>query len=380
MSLPLKRLLNLCVITGCLVLMGGCWDAREIEERTSVAAMALDKTGEGYEVTVQIPNPLKIVGSGGSGGGGGEGGQAAVQLLSGKGETFSDALDEIQFQSNQDLYLGGSRLILISEKLAKYGLHDILDGLRRRPEIRRRQWPIVVKGKAQNALQANPKLEQIPMEYILNMLETGIRDGRFVREGLNDLYVNLANPARQPALNLIEVQKEQITWIGTAIFNKERMVGSLNRKESGPLLRIRKGRSGETMDVSCGKAPGKVTFRPKELEKKIRIREAEGRIKIRVDIDVRGSIVEKTCDLDLSDEKALNQVKRTIKKMSDQRADLLVEKAQKELKTDIFNFGDKIRAYHPDLWGRIDWKKEFPRADIDVHFNAIIRRTGILAQ
>ena len=80
---PLRNIL-FCLLS--VSLLGGCWDAREIEERTSVIALAFDKHPTGYEISVQVPIPLKIVGSGG--GGGGESGQNAVRSLQGTGKTF----------------------------------------------------------------------------------------------------------------------------------------------------------------------------------------------------------------------------------------------------------------------------------------------------
>ncbi|MFO7291060.1 MAG: Ger(x)C family spore germination protein, partial [Bacillota bacterium] len=69
-----RRLFNLFAWVLVMGLLTGCWDRREIEQRSFVFAMAIDEHPKGVEVSVQIPIPIMIVGSGG-GVGGGQGGQ-----------------------------------------------------------------------------------------------------------------------------------------------------------------------------------------------------------------------------------------------------------------------------------------------------------------
>lgn len=373
--LPLYKAIALIL---SLSLVSGCWDAREIEERTAAVAVALDKVGDQVEVTVEIPDPLKI--SGGGGEGSGEGGEEAVQLLSGKGDTVTDALDEIQFKSNQDLFLGNSQLLLIGEELARAGIRDVLDSFRRNPEIRRRQWPVVVKGRAKEALKITPKLEQVPMDYLLNMLETGVRSGLFLREGLNDLYVDLSSPGKEPVLNLIEAESEKAKWVGGAVFHRDRLVGFLDQNETGALVRIRQQFTGETLNAPCGSQSGWVVFRPKELNRKVKIQEVKGRPKIHTTLDITGDLVEKNCNMDLSQEEAVKKIKSSVKKRLEKRAQALVQKAQQDLKTDIFNYGNRIRALHPDMWERMDWDQVFPQADIQISYKVEIRRIGLQAR
>ncbi|MDR6227237.1 Ger(x)C family spore germination protein [Desmospora profundinema] len=364
------------VVAMIITLLPGCWDAREIEDRTAVVATAIDTHPEGYEVTVQIPIPMKIVGGGE---GGGDGGQEAVEILSGEGSTVSDALDEIQAKSNQDVFFGNNRLILIGEEMAKKGIGQMLDSLRRNPEIRRRQWPVVVKGKAKDTLGVNTKLEQVPMEFILSMLENGIRDGLFVREGLNDLFEDLSNPAKEPVVNYITVVKDDILWSGVAVFRGDRMVGKFDRKVSRAVIHIGYGDMGEPTDASCIKVPGEIVFAPKELKRRVKILEDGEKLRIRVQIDMRGDITERTCQIDLSSDDNLAVLEKSVERVYERRARHTIRRAQ-AVGSDIFNFGDIIRARHPGRWRAMDWEKEFPDVEVDVNYKVTIRRFGTEAR
>lgn len=376
MPLPLRNLL-FCLLS--VSLLGGCWDAREIEERSSVIAIAFDKHPKGYEISVQVPIPLKIVGSGG--GGGSESGQNAVKIFSGTGETLSDTMDDILDQTNQQLFLGHARVILIGEALAREGMGSLVDAIRRNPEVRRRQWPLVVKGKAKEALQTNPKLEQIPAQYIITMMETGQRTGRFSDEDLGKTYINLSNPAKNPLMNYMEISEGNLVWKGLALFEKDRMVGKLSREESQSMLRLREQELGETANIPCGHKEGKLVFQPKELERKIQVKPRKGALpEIEIFVKMQGEIIEKICDLDLRKQGIYEKINRWVADRYEQTDRKTIRAVQKKWKVDAFNFGNQIRAYHPNLWKKMDWNRDFPHVPIRVRYDVQVLRSGLEAK
>lgn len=367
---PLRSVL-LCLLS--VSLLSGCWDAREVEERTSVVAVAVDRHKDGYEITLQVPIPINIVGAGGGGGSG-----DTVQVFSGTGKTLTDTLDDIRNQINQPLFFGHTRLILFGEELAKKGIGKLLDGMRRHPDIRRRQWPVVVKGKAKDALKAKPELEQIPMEYLVTMVESGVRDGRYASEELGQVFINLSNRAKQPVLNYMEISPKKIKWLGLALFKEDRMVGHLSREGSQSLLRIRDKELGETANIPCGNRQGRLVFQPKEMDRKIRVKQREGRLpEIEVHIKMKGGIVERTCDLDLSQPGIYKKMNRWVASRYEWTSKKTIRKVQKELKTDVFQFGNQIRSFHPDLWRKLDWDQVFPEVPIRVTYEVNVRRIGL---
>ncbi|WP_169713785.1 Ger(x)C family spore germination protein [Paludifilum halophilum] len=371
-----RHLRSLGLVLLCAILLTGCWDAREVEERTSVIAIGVDRHAEGYEVTIQVPIPLKVVGGGG--GEGGESGHQAVQTFTGRGSTLSRAIDQIQDKVNQELFFGHTRLFLVGEELAKEGIEELLDSSRRQPQARRRQWMLVVKGKARDAIESEPKMEQIPMQYYINMIETGVRLGRFAEEGLGAVFSGLANPGKNPVLNYVDPKNRTVRWAGLGVMAKDRVVGVLTRREATTFLQIRSKELGEPLGAPCPEGEGRLVFEPKELTRKIRIYSRNHRPEIRVTVQVKGGIIEKTChELDLSKQETMDRVTQAVQATYQRRARHLVKKVQKELKADGFNFGNHVRAYHPDLWKRIDWDKEFPRMKIHVSYDVDILRTGL---
>jgi spore germination protein KC len=376
---PLLRPVRGWAVLCLLLALTGCWDAREVEERTSVIALGVDVHPQGYEVTVQVPNPLKVVGSGGSGGGGGEGGQDAVQLFTGVGKTLNDAMNEIRNQTNQRIFFGHTQLLLIGDQMARKGISGMLDAFRRNPEIRRRQWALVVKGTAKDAMKASPKLAQIPMEYMVAMIANGVREGRYSEEGLGDLYSNIFNPGKQPILNFIEAEPEKVRWLGLAILNKDRMAGLLPEKESQALLQLRDEEVGESFHTPCDKR-GYIVFQPQGLKRDVRIQFQGSRPVIQVNVDVRGEIVEKSCDVDLSRDPVIHALEKQVQRRYEHHAQTMVEKLQKQFRTDACNFGNRVRAYYPQKWKQLNWSEAFTQADVQVNYHVKILRIGLEAK
>lgn len=369
----IKAVKLLFVFVCVAVMLSGCWDRREIEAQATVVALALDQDEEGVRATIQVPIPTKIVGGGGSEGDGG-GGQEVVQLFAANGQDLTDALTNIQKQLNHDLNLGHMRLVVLSETIARSGLEDVIDAVMRMPEVRRRLWPVVVEGKAADALKANPKLEQIPAVYMIEMIENEVRRERQFDMTLGRFVSKLKDEAEQPLLNMYKVTDKSMSWTGAALFQRDRMVGKLNAEESTALMQLRKGtKHGYRVTAPCpGRKGKKVTFEPKGIKRKVTL--SEKPLSFHIRIDVEGRIIEKTCQIDLSKDDHVQHIARQLKQEYEREARQVVQKMQRE-RIEAAQLGTEVRAYHPRIWRNINWKDQFPAIDIDIAYDVSI--TGI---
>jgi len=373
--LPIRKWGIVCL---CCLLLTGCWDSLEIEKRTLAVSLAVDKEKEDFVVSIQVPNPRQIAG-GGEGGGGGQGGPEAIEIFTGTGKTIGEALIDIQSKTNYPVFFGHAQTFFVSEAVAKSGLSSIIDFLRRSPQVRRQLWPIVVKGKAMDALQTQVKLEQIPTDYMRHLIEMNVRPGRIPEITLGDVLIDLSTPWKHASiLYYIEAKKNAFEWLGMAVFKRDKMVGVLDIGEATPLLQLRYGKRGFNFVAPCGNGRKGITvFRPKEIERKIDV-SAKPSIDIR--ISLVGDVEEKTCPIYIKDPSDYRKLNQQIAREFEMKGQTLVQKAKRQLNTDIFQLGDYIHAYHPDLWKRLDWEKDFARIPINVHYSVNVGRVGLEAQ
>jgi Ger(x)C family germination protein len=371
------KLLPVMLITA--LLLSGCWDRREIEERTSVVAIAIDKPKDRPDMillTVQIPIPIRIAGSG-TGSGGGDG-TNSVEVMSAMGRTVVDAFENLQKRLNQQLFYGHTRVIAIGEEVAKSGLVSILDPFRRDPQIRRLLWPIVVKGEGRNLLTATPTLEQIPTVFIMTMIENGTRSGRIPEVNLGTFFVDLSSVSREPYLNYVEVNGKDIKWSGVAIFHDDRMVGRLSERETWRLMRIReKSDGGNIIFPFEGNPKQLASINTEFVESKKKITFNGDQVIVRIYVSIESNLLEKTFETDLFNPKTIKQLEQDATAYLEKYTADLVHKLQHQFRTDAFGIGSHIKAYHNAKWKSMDWNKQFPEADIKVFYDVKLRNSGM---
>jgi len=366
-----------------VVVLTGCWDQQEIEERTSIVALALDKSTRDdglIRLSAQIPIPKKVAGSGTNSGG--AGGKEAVKIISSTGFTVSGAANNLQKRLNQELFYGHTRVIAISEDLAKEGIGPILDSLRRVPQIRRLLWPVVVKGEALTLLQSNPKLEQIPILYLTDLLHNNAALEIIPDITLGRFYSDMSDSTVGPVMNIIEAKGDEMVWDGLAVFKLDKMIGQLNPKEVYSFLQIKEEKSGGTVYVPCHpNQPEKmVVLKPKTIVTKKDFKKAGDHLALNITIRIEGDVVETQCGIPLSKQENITNIERAIANDMKNRAEQLIKRLQTEMHQDVLAFATLLRATHPQWWDPKTWEsQEFPKLDVNVDYRVHIRRTGMEA-
>ncbi|EMT52949.1 MULTISPECIES: Ger(x)C family spore germination protein [Brevibacillus] len=381
-----KAWASLCCLLLFMTLLTGCWDRRELEERTSVIALGIDLV-EGrqnlYKLTVQIPIPIKIAGSSGQGGGGNK---DAVKIMSVTGKTVTDAVNNLQQRLNQRIFLGHTRVLAISEDVARRGMDDIIDSFRRDPQIRRLMWPVVVQGRAADLLEMKPGLIQIPVVFLMDLIENGTKMGTIPDQTMGEYLIQTSNETLQPMLNYVQAYKDDVKWKGVAVFRDQKMVGSLNDIHTWALLQLRdEKRGGDVIVPLPGKGGGYISFRPHFVRTKLEMKgsHATGQDNhsghgVAYLCEIQGDIIEMTKNVEGSPEEVIVMLQKLIKKEMEKRARKMLDILQKQYNSDILKLGLAMRGHHyADYWRKHDWFKDFKQFPIEVKYTIKLRRLGM---
>ncbi|HEU5140613.1 MAG TPA: Ger(x)C family spore germination protein [Bacillales bacterium] len=369
------RLKSVLVAFGCLLLLSGCWDEREIEDRTSVVAIAVDKAKDGrILLTVQIPLPLKIAG-GGASSGGGRGGAESIKVISTKGRTFEEAVGKIQYRVDQQLFFGQLTVIAFGEALAKEGLQNVIDALRRMRQTRRLMFPIIVEGEAAELMSKTTDLEQIPANFIRNLIDNGVRLGYLPNLTLGQFFTGISNTAKQPSMLSFKVEGSKILFTGVAAFKDDKLAGMINRRETSNLLRISRENSGGDVTVRMDDK-GLVTFNPKLVDTNYDFSYEGGKVHASIRVYVEGEITELTFPVNLNDTNIHEELEKEMEKELSKQSTEMVQHLQ-EYGTDILGLGARIRAFHNGIWEKVHWNTAFSKAVVDIQYDVKIRRSGM---
>ena len=371
-----KRAVRLALLLAAALALAGCWDQREIEERTSVVAIGIDRDEDDpklISVSVQIPIPIKIAGSSGGGGSG-----DPVRVMSASGRTLIEAFNILQRRVNQQLFYGHTRIIAIGEEMAKSGLSDAMDAFRRDPQIRRLLWPIVVKGKAVELLRSKPELEQIPTVFMMSLIQNGAQTGRIPDVNLGKFYINLSSPSEHPFLNYMEAGATGVKWSGIAVFKGDRMIGVLDDQATWSFMRIVERQNGGPIVFPFqGDDERLLSFTTDTTKAEESYRLENGRVRAKFVVSVEGDLIAKSFDTDFSDPRQISELERAASEYLEEEARKLLATLQREYDADIFGVGSKLRAYHPGIWKQVRDTDYFANADIVVEYDVKLRRTGM---
>jgi spore germination protein KC len=403
---PWLRIKLLILFTTIVPLLSGCWDRLEIEERAVVLGISVDEAvhkqaqsevthlksafpkppSKMIQVTVQIAVPGRIPLGPSESGGGGSGKNKPVWVLSAEGYTIDDALMVLQQQLAEPMFFGHLRIIVISEKIARSGVQNLNDYLRRSPEVRRLAWMVVSKGVAAELMKAAPQLERVPSLYLLAMMDNAIRMGKLPNDFLGIFWSADSSRGREPYLPYVEIKKKgNLEISGLAYFRGDKMVGATKPLEIALFMAATGVKTGGyNVYEHLPDSPDTIMFKATTRKARTKVTMKNGRPQILLNLRIEGNIEEKSTELyNIKSHKTIVQIQDELSKSSEEGIKKLIKKMQRS-GSDIFGFGEYIRAKEPGYWNREiktekKWQEEFKNLTVDVKTDIRIRRVGMKA-
>lgn len=400
-----SRLLAYLLLTVfCIPLLTGCWDRLEIEERALVLGVGVDIASPEDEkkeanashlpnsfpkpnavllkVTVQIAVPGRIPLGPGEGGGSGKG-QKPVWVLSSVGYTLDDALNNLQQELADRMFFGHLRVIVLSQKFAKLGMSDINDYLRRAPDVRRTTWMVVCEDQAEDLMKMAPQLERVPSLYLLATMDQAVRMGKLPNAFVGTYWTADSALGMDPFLPYVKlIQSGNMRIAGLAMFSGAKMVGHSEPVEIGAYMAV-KGLNPSGYSVQL-EVPGSNTLYMYQIthrSSRISVTIKDGRPEFLVKINSEGNIKEKSNDDEILDVKMINQIEQQLVKNGQKAIIDLIKKTQ-VMGSDIFGFGEYVRAKYPGFWNKTvdsahgSWDEMYKDAVFKVDMIYKIRRVG----
>ncbi|MDF2787390.1 MAG: hypothetical protein K0S80_488 [Neobacillus sp.] len=380
------KLMRMLLIRGItLIFLTGCWNRVEINDIAIVTAIGLDLVEDDQlRLTLQVAVPSKLV----TGGTGESGGKSTI-VISETGASVSEAYRNIQGKLSRRIFFSQSRVLLIGEDLAKKGVFHIVDFHTRYAEPRINSFIMFTKGKASKILNSMPKFESVSAEETRELAKMSVGLKIYVRDFLNMLLTEGIEPfASQFTLKPLEVSTknksgETQAVNGIAVFKGDKLVGWMDEGETRGLLWMRNEiKTGViTIKVPEEKGGGNISMEIVKGETNIVPILKQGELKLDVDVVTELSVIENDSKLNLFETKVIEEIQTYAEVEISKRIEMIVEKAQKEYKSDIFGFGQSVYKKYPKEWNthyKENWENEFAQTKVSIHSKAFVRRIGLI--
>lgn len=392
----MKRKFVITIIIFSLLFLPGCWDRREPEDLAIVVGLGIDYNPETdmYKVSVEIINPQAVQGEGG----GGQNDASSFWIVSAWGHTPLDALANVRKKVTRRIHYSHVVLELYSEKFArKKGLIPILDVLERTRQTRAIIIPAVVKGNVEKVLSKSIPIETSNIMGLLNQVNLTEQElGSTVQENIRILFNKLSQPGIDPVITGLKAIDEEdkgkkpetkankpppVEIDRTAVFNKDKMVGWLNVRETRGYNWITGKPNRAIVNFKYSEKKGNiVTVNVNEITSHIEPTFERGQPGIKLDVQASAKIVNFTGITRIKEKSALTvSLNRRLAQVIRNDIKMAIKKAQ-SLKSDIFGFGNSFYRLKYQKWQDMKdkWNTKFASLPVKINVKANIKRTGLV--
>ncbi|WP_337032296.1 Ger(x)C family spore germination protein [Paenibacillus illinoisensis] len=362
---------NMCVKSGlvllCFFLCTGCWSKVEINERTFITAMYVDK-GEkpgNIELTLSMPLPNRLAPQGG------KSGKEPYAVVSATAPTIADALERIQTDLTRKISWGHTRVVVFGEEYAKDGIEDTLAWISREPLFHLSSYVMVAKGKAKDVSDLTPVFEETPSDVLREfstketLLKTQVLN-IYTADKMNQGFASsMLIPGKRNMVSEGGDLKKWVSQSGAAVFKQMKMVDSLSDEEARAIAWAERNLDYMTLSIRTKKEKASMTL-----------------YDMHSDIHVRMEHGDPVFDIKLTGKAELNSVipvlkakdivaVRDIEEAAGEKISVQLTRAintGKHKGADILRLGYRLEWRYPKIWEELRPKWiDYVKSDLQFH-------------
>lgn len=227
----MRRLALLLLLSFAPLLLTGCWDVRDVNDRTPALAMGFDyspNTGWTVSLSEALLNP---------------GGNAAYTnaMHSGQGSTVIEAIEDLRSHLARRLYLGSARVFVLGQGAIQSQTYTVMRLLGQRSEVDETAFLVGAKGTAEGLLSQPDGAFGMTAVRLLKEFE-GLhqaRDGH-VTERIWEAERDMLTPGQGSFIVLplfVQLPQTSVMSAGTAVIGPDGQLKTVLSREQGVALR-----------------------------------------------------------------------------------------------------------------------------------------------
>ncbi len=375
-----KVMKSVLLLVLCVVLLTGCWDQVEIEDRLFVLGIGIDKVGEDEKKTPEDRYSLSFVAP------------IVPQVKEGQGPAFNTyktvnntvitSLSQLLERFSQKQFYGHTRGIFFGEEIMKDEelLRGVIDGVTRYHELHNSMYAYLVPGKAEKVFEVEPMYDRLLMPYIAGITENSDYTAKIMKLTLADMIIMLSNQKGSLVIPQIIPDKKEIRMNGAGVLKNYKLIGYLGDQEVAVYNWLNDKAKGGNISVEYEGVS--VAFRHFTFRRDIEFSKLEGgKLYLDYKMNTEGSIEEYMLGKRILDDVTLREIEKEIEKRIEGESGKLVKKFQEEFKVDLIGARDYLSKHHPKLFKSIekDYDKYFTDSIvINVTADVHIRRVGLI--
>lgn len=370
----------LLLILSLVLLLTGCWDRQEIENRAYITAVGIDLYNEEeidelskYTITFEMPDTNSILQKGSN---------VKRNIFTEISYNYTKAYRESLARINKSIDDGHTEIFIIGEDVAKDSslMKSLSDELERDVRLSRKVKLIIAKDRAEDIIKSEIELSSIIGRYIGDLLF------EMKKIGLNQIYTfdNVLSLLKNDGNALIPTAvqyKGDISLKDSAVIKDYELVGFLDSEENRSIM-ILFGITNPlsaTMLIEYNDFIIPVTIYDIKDSRKIKFENNKLFINyyITLNININGYLLDE--NIGLNNESDLIEIEKKVKEKVESDIKDIIYKFQKEYKVDLLKIETYLDKFKNKEYQEIkeNYEEIFSNADIKVDIDVKIRSTGM---
>ena len=385
-----SRIITMMILIFSL-LFTGCWDKSEIERRIFISTIGVDsskdidkelkdyskdkfseKTIKKIKVTYGFPDISGFSPS-----------KAIIEkdsTLTVDTYSMEGALIEASSKSSRSIYLGHTRLLLLSKDLFQYPdtVKEIMDYISREPKLNRKINMVVTEGNTEQFMKAQFDVDKHIQTYISGIIDNSESTSKVLGVTLNDFLVSMKerNKGLLPMLK-VDRGSGELKLSGMAVIDDYEFKGELNDVETTNLELLR-GNMKKGVKVICMEGHP-YDYEINKVKKEIEINQNNDNISVNIYLHLDGEIKDRYSTdnkLKLEEVKLLEEA---LDKNIREECEKLVKNTQQNIGVDIIGIDEYMEKFKPSLWKQLkdSYKDQYLKTEVRIFVESTIRSVGI---
>ena len=344
-------------LIAAILLLAGCWDRVEIENRAFAIAFGIDTPGSNrFRFSTVIARPDDSPDSEGAGKDSTNDNRDSDNSSSAEGQTLIEAMGSLDARSSRKLSLGQAKTMVLCRGILEDRdlFHEVIAVVGSSPEIDRAITVLAANANVPDILTSNPGSETKPGYYMVNFYRLAPKSGgRSFQKNFESMTADL-RAAGNTILPLAELEEDSgtIQIEGALAVKDYQLAGELDGTELRGLLWSRnKACKGAVLTID------NVAMVVGRHRSNLRFSEESGGIRCIINVRVKGEVFHFN-----------EEVPETLKyeQLIAQEINETIHKLQQELELDAFNFRRALKKEKYFLYRKYadDWPQTFSEMEI----------------
>ncbi|WP_432405215.1 Ger(x)C family spore germination protein [Wukongibacter sp. M2B1] len=356
-----------------LLFLTGCWDYKDINERTIALSIGVDVVNDNIEFSGEM---AKLVSTSGDNQQKAQT-QGVYNLLS-YGKDFEEARIHYDAVSPSPVFLGATRVVVLGEKFAKQNIEPYLNRINKFYDYRKTLLVIVSREPPRELLsQKTEKTNSVG--FLIEDILSNLKSRKMtVYSNVGEILSDIALGEIGYLLPYVGIKEGSIQYLGLAVMKDSKLVGIIDMEDTDGILYLLADKPILTESIfSSEEKNNKYSLRTSVKKRKIKTEYKNDKVIIKIDLDLAAELQYQYYIKPISDEQKKELENMASKKIEKDIINIF-ERSQDEFKCDIFHFAKYFRANHPRIYDQIKWKDVYTEADIEVSIKTKIINLGLI--